>query len=189
MIRSLSATFLGLVAIAGLAVTARADIFSGTIAGDDTLTPTGTTGVYVVNFSGSGVDANFGLFTATSTDKGDFSHPPNIVISDGMFSEVFLGGSLFGVSSGSGTANGTGAASLTLDYVVQGGSGDFAGDTGNIAVTGTLTTSGPTTGAFSGNYSGTLTAAPEPSVFVPLAPIVLGLLWRTRARRRSPQPE
>ena len=127
MIRSILAAVLGVAAISGLAAPARADLVSGTITGVSTLTPTATPGIYVVSFTGNGTDTTFGDFSVTSSSSGDFSNPPNIVITDGMFSESFTGGgSLFGTSSGSGTANGAGSAALTLNYVVKGGSGAFA---------------------------------------------------------------
>ena len=90
-----------------LIVPAYADSISGTFDGNATLTPTGTTGVYIQNFSGDGTDDRYGAFDVTSMSTVDFSNPPNITFTDGMLLETFGGGTLFGTGSGTGLANGT----------------------------------------------------------------------------------
>ncbi len=74
-----TANLIALTATIGLAVPAQAGSISGTITGDATLTPTGTPGVYVQNFSGEGDDTYFGSFTPTSSSMIDVSNPPKIV--------------------------------------------------------------------------------------------------------------
>lgn len=108
---------------------------------------------------------------AQSTSTVDFSNPPNIVISDGSFTETFANGTLLGTSSGSGTANGKGTASVTLDFVIPGGTGYFAGATGDVSVSGTITSTSATTESFSGSYTGSLANVPEPSSLVLLIPM------------------
>jgi hypothetical protein len=106
MRRSVAATLIVLAAMVGFAVPVHADPISGTLTGDSTLTPTGTPGIFVQNFTGDGDDTVFGSFTPQSQSTIDFSHPRDIVVSDGMFLETFSDGTLFGTSSGSGTLAG-----------------------------------------------------------------------------------
>jgi hypothetical protein len=98
------ASLIALVTMAGIAVSVSAGPISGTLSGDATLTPTGAPDVFTQNYTGDGNDTTFGSFTVQSTSTVDFSHPPNVVISDGMFTETFSAGILFGTSSGEGTA-------------------------------------------------------------------------------------
>jgi hypothetical protein len=100
---------------------------SGTFDGDSILTLTANPGVYAQNFSGDGDDTTYGSFTPTSESTVDFSNPPAITISDGTFLETFSKGTLFGVSSGGGTASGHGTATVTLDLIFKVGTGLFAG--------------------------------------------------------------
>jgi hypothetical protein len=93
----------------------------------------------------------------------DFSHPPNIVITNGMLKEEFTGGTLFGTGSGTGTANGHGMATFMIDFVITGGTGIFFGDHGSAMIMGDITQTGPLTEAISNaSYTGTL-VTPEPS--------------------------
>jgi hypothetical protein len=133
------------VALGVLVVPVQADMIMGTFEGDSTLTATGTPGVFIQSFTGDGDDTVFGSFTPSSLSTIDFSHPPDILISDGMLSEIFAHGTLFGTSSGSGTASGHGTATFTIDFVITGGTGDFAGDTGEATLTGTITQTSATT--------------------------------------------
>jgi hypothetical protein len=107
VIRSIASTLIALLAMADLAVPVRASTISisGTLSGDSTLTATGTPGDFVQNFTGSGDDTPYGHFTAQSPSAVDFSNPPNIIISGGSFTETFTSGTLFGTSSGSGSAS------------------------------------------------------------------------------------
>jgi hypothetical protein len=167
MIRSLPATLIALVVIGGLAVPVHATSISGTLSGDSTLTPTAEPGVFVQNFTGDGDDTIFGSFTAQSDSTIDFSHPPTIVISSGSFLETFLQGTLFGTSSGSGTASGHGTATVTMDLVFTGGTGLFAGATGEATARETITSTSATTDSISGSYVGSLATVPEPN-YLPL---------------------
>jgi hypothetical protein len=95
----------------------------------------------------------------------DFSSPPNILITAGTLSETFLHGTLLGTASGSGTASGHGTATVTIDYVITGGTGLFAGATGEATLTATITSTSPTTESISnGTYVGSLTLVPDPAL-------------------------
>src|SRR5208283_1763570 len=107
-----------LVSLAWLAVPAQAGSLSGTFDGTATLTPTGTPGVYTQNFTGDGTDDTYGAFDVTSMSTVDFSAPPNIVFTNGMLTETFTDGTLFGTGSGSGTASGMGTATFTIHFVI-----------------------------------------------------------------------
>jgi hypothetical protein len=179
-------TFAAVVAFGGLVVPAQAGSISGTFDGVATLTPTGTPGVFTNNFSGDGEDNTFGPFTPTSQSTVDFSNPPKFVITNGMFTNAFPFGNLFGDSSGSGTGNGKGSATFTAHFVFTGGTGIFSGATGDAFVTGTITQTSPTTEAISATYSGVLHTVPEPgslALFVPAA--ALGAVMLVRQRRRK----
>jgi PEP-CTERM motif len=160
------------VALASLAVPLRAGVITGSFDGVSTLTPTDMPGVFTQNFSGDGSDMTFGSFTAASQSLIDFSNPPDILISNAKLSEIFAGGTLLGTGSGSGTASGHGTATITIDYVVTGGTGIFAGAEGEVTVTAMLTQTSATTEAVSASYTGSLTTVPEPST---LALLVTGL--------------
>jgi hypothetical protein len=153
-----------------VAVPVQAGSISGTFDGDATLTPTGTPGIYTQNFTGDGDDTTYGSFTPTSQSTIDFSNPPHILISDGMLSDAFAGGTLFGTDSGSGTASGTGTATFTIDFAITGGTGIFAGATGEATLAGTITQTSPTTETISnGSYTGSISTSPEPSTLILLA--------------------
>ena len=133
-------------AVAAFVVPIHAEAIGGTFEGDATLTPTGTSGIYTQSFTGDGDDTtNLGAFTATGTSTIDFSHPPTIQLSNGGITETFADGTLFGTTSGNGTANGLGVATFTIDFVITGGTGDFQADTGDATLTGTITQTSPTT--------------------------------------------
>jgi hypothetical protein len=171
-----------LLVMGGVVASAHAGQISGTLSGDSTLMPTGTPGVYVQNFTGDGDDTTYGSFTPTSSSTVDFSHPPAIVISDGMFTEIFSQGTLFGTSSGDGTASGMGTAAVTLDLVITGGTGLFAGDTGEATANETIMQTSSTTESATGSYSGFLSTVPEPSSLALLAPAAVIVFGRRRRR-------
>ena len=180
MIRSLAAALSALVMMAGLAVSAHADTtpVSGTLTGNTTLTPTSNPAVFDSSFTGSGIDSVFGAFTTTNTGTLTFTSLTTF-ITGGTFMDVLAGGTLFGTFSGMGSTTATGSESTTVD-IFTGGTGAFAGDTGEATVTGTGTPTGTFTSAFSGTYTGFITT-PEPSSLV-LILAGIGLLPSMRKR-------
>jgi hypothetical protein len=171
-------------ALWGVVVPAHAGSISGTFDGEATLTPTGTSGVYISNFTGDGDDTTFGSFSPSSQSTIDFSNPPHITVSNVMLQEVFSDGTLFGTGSGSGMGNGHGTATFTADIVFTGGTGIFAGATGEATLTGMITQTSPTTETISnGSYTGSLQLVPEPGTLAMLAPafaLGLGVVVRQR---------
>jgi hypothetical protein len=186
MIHPITAILIALVAMGGLAAPVHGGLLniSGTLEGDSTLTPTGTPGVYVQSFTGDGDDTTFGAFTPTSTSTIDFSKPPQILLSGGMLTEAFTQGNLLGTSSGSGTGNGKGVATVTIDFVITGGTKLFAGAAGEATITATITQTSATTESITGTYVGSLTTVPEPSTFILLAPAVAVAALGVALRRR-----
>lgn len=179
MIRSVVATLFTLVM---MGVPVHADLVTGTLTGDSILTPSLVPGVYVQNFTGDGDDTIFGAFTLQSQSTTDFNNPPSIVVTGGSFVETFSQGTLFGTSSGGGTGSGHGTATVTLDLVVTGGTGLFAGDTGEATATETITNiSGPVE-SVNGSYSGSIGTVPEPGLLPPLAAATIILFCRRRHR-------
>src|SRR5271167_1688557 len=114
---TVAATLLALAGMPGFALPIHAGTISGTISGDSTLTSTGTTGVYAQSLTGDGTDTTYGMFTIMSQSTIDFHSPPAITVSSGMFTETFAGGTLFGTSSGDGTASGMSTATVSIDLV------------------------------------------------------------------------
>ena len=188
MRRSITVPLLVLVAIGGAVVPARAGSLSGTLEGDAVETATGTPGVYTQNFTGDGDDTTYGAFTVQSMSTVDFSNPPNVTLSNGMITETFTQapylGTLFGTGSGSGTANGNGTADVTIDFVITGGTGYFAGDTGEVTITATIMVTGMNSASLTGTYAGSI--VPEPGTFTLLAPsMAMGAVVLFRGRRRK----
>ena len=188
MRRSITVLLIAIMALLGLAAPADAGSLSGTFGGDSTLTPTSTLGVFIQNTNGDGDDSNFGSFTPFSQSNVDFSKPPKIVFSDGTLTEVFMNGTLMGTTSGTGTANGNGSATFSIDYVITGGTGIFAGAKGEATLMGTITQTGSTTETISnGSYTGSFTVVPEPGTLAILAPaFALGAAVLIRQKRRRP---
>ena len=192
MVNTITALLMPTLVMGGFALPLHAGIMiSGTLSGDATLTAN-SQGVYVQNFSGDGDDTTFGSFTSQATSNVDFSAPPAVTISAGMLTETFPNGTLFGTSSGSGTASGLGTATVTIDFIITGGTGIFAGASGETTFTGTITATSATTESITGSYVGTLSTVPEPASVV----VWSGLLalssvvqrWRRRAVGSLPRP-
>ncbi len=182
----ITTTLVAVVIMVGLVFPVQGELISGTLSGDSTLTPTGTPGVYVQNFTGDGDDTTYGSFSPQSQSTIDFSKPPSILISNGSLSLTFSQGTWVGTTSGSGTGNGNGTATFTVDFVITGGTGLFAGATGEATITGTITSTSSTTESITGSYAGSLTLVPEPSTLVLLAPaLAVGAIVVARGRRRE----
>jgi hypothetical protein len=91
------------------------------------------------------------------------------------------------VSSGSGTTTGNGTGTFEIEIEFTGGTGLFAGATGQETVTGTFVSTGPTTGAITGSYVGTLSSVPEPGGLALLTPAhAVGAVVLVRAQRNKP---
>ncbi|HEV8074809.1 MAG TPA: PEP-CTERM sorting domain-containing protein [Candidatus Acidoferrum sp.] len=181
MIRSLAATLFALVMMGGLAVSAQADSIptSGTITGNSTFTVTANPCLCVFdsNFTGSGVDTLSGNFTSTNMGTLIFSSP-TMFTSSGTFIDVFAGGTVFGTFTETGTATGATTSTSTLDTMITGGTGMFAGETGESIVIGTNdTTKSP---MFTGTYTGFITTPEPSSLALMLAGIGLLPLMRKR---------
>ena len=144
-----------------------------------TLTTDPNPGVFIQAYTGDGSDATFGAFTVQSSSIVDFSHPPALLVENGMFTETFAEGMLFGTSSGTGTTSGMGTGTATVDVVYTGGTGLFADATGEATVLQTIRSTGPTTASGSATYAGTLVLVPEPGSLALLATAVL-LFYRQR---------
>src|SRR5271155_69272 len=142
MIRSVAAILIGLLMMGALALTAQADTInsSGTLTGTTTLTAIANpcSCVFDDNFTGSGTDSVSGAFTTTNMGILIFSSP-TMFTQSGTFEDVLAGGTLFGTFTGSGTVSGDTTVGTT-DTVITGGTGMFAGDTGESTGTGTSTT-------------------------------------------------
>ena len=186
MTRAIAATALALALLGAVSLPVHAGSLKGTFDGNSTLTPTTTPGIYTQNFTGDGDDDTFGSFTPSSTSTIDFTNPPNIIVTDVMFSLVFSQGSLFGTGSGGGTGNGHGMGTFSADIDLMGGTGIFLDATGSVAIMGTLTLTSPTTLAISdGSYVGTF-SVPEPNALVMLAPaLAIGSMAVIRRRRST----
>jgi hypothetical protein len=192
MIRSnIAASVISVVLLAFHAGPAQADLISGNFGGASALSSTGTPGEFEQKFVGVGEDDVLGLFAIESESLVDFSDPPNLFIHDGMVTLFFANGSLFGTSSGMGVGSGMGTAVFELDLIFTGGTGIFAGATGEVSIMGTIVRTSPTTESIAASYAGRLNLVPEPSSLSLLglgAAAGAGVLVRTRRRpRRSNQ--
>ena len=136
---------------------------SGTVSGNTTITPTNAPNIVIQDFTGDGNDTVLGSFTMQSQSTVNFSNPLDIIISNGMCSQTFSEGTLTGMCYGSGTTTGVGTGTFTTEIVFTGGTGLFAGATGEMTVTGTEMTTGPTTGTITASYVGTLSSVPNPA--------------------------
>jgi hypothetical protein len=185
-VRSTLRRLLALVALCGLVVPAQAQMpLSGTVSGDGTLTPQSQF-VFRQDFEVDGDDTLLGPFTGQSSALIDFSDLSHLVLSNGMFTETFQQGTLFGTVSGSGAVTSPGNGTFENDYVFTGGTGLFAGAAGTATTLGTFIRNSPTTFTATGSYVGSV-AVPEPGAAALLAGFCfsgLGLAYRRLRRRR-----
>ncbi len=132
--------------------------------------------------------SNLGSFTSTqsrcvNTTTGN--------IFNGLFTFTFasgdtLTGTYFGALTGAFNPNAFSVLTDTENYTVTGGTGLFAGATGNILGIGTLTF---TPGIFplsAVNLNGTITTTPEPTTMVLLGTGLAAIAAKVRRRRKAP---
>jgi hypothetical protein len=112
-------------------------------------------------------------YTWTTSDDLTVYGPTftTFTVTNGIFTDTFSGGTLFGTFTGSGTNNGVTSPGTFTD-VITGGTGAYLGDTGTLTLDGTLVLA---TGAVSGTESGSLTTTPLPSTWLMLLSGFLGL--------------
>jgi PEP-CTERM motif len=174
-----------LLMMGALALPAQADTItsSGTVTGISTLTGTANPAVFDSNFIGAGLDTVSGYFIAANAGTTTFTSLTMFTAS-GTFTNVFAGGTLFGTFTESGTVTGTNTSTETIHAVITGGTGMFAGDTGQSTNTGTSRVTSPTTALFTGSYTSSIMTVPEPSsLALMLAGIGLLPLMRKRLAR------
>lgn len=173
MLRSISAT---LIALAALVVPVQASTISisgnytGTVINNLTLVPPDFVGTQTA--SGTGNLAPFGSYTFTASNDATFFGPPPFsnTLTNGIFTDTFGGGTLFGTYTGHGISN-VSNTTETLDYVFTGGTGVFLGDTGSSHGTAIINASG----AISYTGMGSLTTTPIPSTWLMLLSGLVGL--------------
>jgi hypothetical protein len=183
MIRSLVSALIALMIMGAFAARVQADSTNsnGTLTGTSTITATANPCLCVFDssFTGSGVDSVSGSFTTTNMGPLIFSSL-TMFTSSGTFEDVLAGGTLFGTFTGSGTVDGT----VTTHSLFTGGTGMFAGDTGESTITSICTTTSPTTSSCTGKFATSITTAPEPTSLVLLL-AGIGLLLAMRKRGAS----
>src|SRR5262249_36039070 len=132
----------------GCAGTARADTltpFTGSFTGVATIVNGGGANFHDT-FTETGSDSFFGAYTGSGSF--DISFGPTTTITNGLFQWIYGGGVLAGTFTGSG-----GPSSVTITFDITGGllPGDTASASGPVSFD-------LNTNAFSGPYSGTITA-------------------------------
>lgn len=174
-----------------LASPVSANVISGTMSGSANLTSTPTWGVYSEVFTATGSDTTFGSFTISSDSTFNTKNHSDMLITGGTFTEIFANGTLFGTDSGSAASTGNASSTFTITYVITGGTGAFAGDSGSFTLTGTrASTTNSSIKSVVGSYNGSLTvpikgslpaAVPEPSSLLLLVVGFVGLVvWQNR---------
>ena len=138
---------------------------ASTISTTDTFSGTSTTNTSLVggdfvgteSTSGSGNLSPLGPYTVTTS--GDVTvHGPSFTsfTVTGFVTDTFVGGTLFGTFTDSGTVSG-GVSTGTLELVITGGTGAYLGYTGTETETATVQSNG----TFAGTGSGSLTTPAE----------------------------
>jgi hypothetical protein len=168
-----------MVLLAALVIPLHASQLSGTFDGVGILTPTGTQGIFIQNFTGDGSDTTLGAFTIVGQSTVNFSNPPKFTITNGTITLTFSDGTLFGTSSGEGTGNGRGMGTFEGDFLIIGGTGQLDGITGDLALNGTIIRTSPTTETISASYQST----PEPCTLLLFASGLTGFGLRLRRPR------
>jgi hypothetical protein len=176
MSRSVSATLIALAALV-LPVQASTISISGNYTGTviSNLTIVGPNSVGTQTVSGAGNLAPFGSFTFTASNDATFFGPTFVsnTLTNGIFTDTFGGGTLFGTYTGNGLSNPSNTTEL-LNYVFTGGTGVFLGDTGSSHGTANIING---TGAISYTGMGSLTTTPIPSTRLMLLSGLVGLAF------------
>jgi hypothetical protein len=189
MKHAFTASLVTVVALCGLTTPAQAQMpLSGNLSGDGVLTPVSPNVFHqVVTIEGD--DALFGAFTGQSSSDIDFSDLSHLVLSNGMLTETFADGTLSGTSDGTGMVTTPGNGTFEADVLFTGGTGSFAGATGEAHITATFVRTSATTVEVSGSYVGAL--VPEPGALLLLTGLSLSsspfLLRLRRKTGREPQ--
>ena len=132
--------------------------------------------------------SNFGAFSATMSHCINLPLPTSY--SDGLFSFDFGAGNLLtgtysGVLSSSGTA---GVFNNLENYLVTGGTGQFAGFSGSLTGTGTVTFAAGVPPASQQAISGDIGAVPEPASWMMMLIGFAGVGHKLRRRSATSNP-
>jgi hypothetical protein len=182
---------LSLIVLSGFRVSASAQIpISGTSSGSGTISLEPGSSIAHQEVNSEGVDTQFGAFTGHATADRDLSDPSHQVISNGFFTEIFHGGTLFGALTGTAALTGPNTGTFENLLVFTGGTGLFQNASGSARVTGTFLRTGATTFTTQSSYVGTLGLVPEPGALLLFSSLSLSyaVLFRLRRRRNFPSP-
>ncbi|MDQ3753943.1 MAG: PEP-CTERM sorting domain-containing protein [Acidobacteriota bacterium] len=129
--------------------------------------------------------SNFGNFT--SIQSHCITPPVPAPFDNGLFTWTFASGdTLTGTYFGALTASGTpGVFNDTENYTITGGTGLFAGATGNILGIGTVTFSPNSFPLSNVSLNGTVTTVPEPTTMILLGTGLAAMVAKVRKRRKT----